>query len=339
MYSRRLKPSACAAFVLLSSCTSGGGSSGGAGEQAAVLERFADIPSLQVTADPAGVVYATVPQGAPSPGPTQQAALLYSLPAQGQAKSASVSMVNPGGLGSDAAGNVYFTETRSCAMHSCDADAKRVAADGTVTTISGVGDTIDGQPAAIGTLAGIAGDARGNVYIVDFNVIRKLASDGTQSTFAGDQLRCAEVDGKGALASFCGPQGLAVDAVGNLFVADRAGNTIRRITPEGDVTTVAGVPMVAGSADGPASSATFDRPSQVAVDANGNLYVADTGNALIREISPSGMVTTVAGTRGARGFTPGPLPGVLDPPGSIALHGSDLYFAMPTAVGRIANLR
>lgn len=337
MHLWRLKPAACTAFVLLASCTSGG-SGGAAGQQAATLERFADIPSLQVSVDPAGVVHATVPQGPPTQGPTQQAALLYDVSAQGQAKSTSVSMVNPGGLASDAAGNVYFTETRSCVTHFCDADSKGVAADGTVTRIAGVGDTIDGQPGTIGTLAGIAVDAQGSIYIVDFNRIRKLARDGTQSTFAGDPLRCAEVDGKGALASFCGPQGLAVDALGNVFVADRAGDTIRRITPEGDVTTIAGVPMVAGSADGPASSATFDRPSQVAVDANGNVYVADTGNALIREISASGMVTTLAGTRGAQGFTPGPLPGVLDPPGSIALHGSDLYIAMPTAIGRITNL-
>jgi DNA-binding beta-propeller fold protein YncE len=132
---------------------------------------------------------------------------------------------------------------------------------------------------------------------------------------------------------------LAFDAAGNLYVADQFGDTIRKIAPDGTVTTIAGMALVAGSVDGPASSATFNAPSAVAVDSSGVLYVADTGNALIRKIDLSGNVSTLAGTRGAQGFTPGPLPGVIDPPTRLALFGKDLYFTMDNAVGVVRNAR
>jgi hypothetical protein len=110
------------------------------------------------------------------------------------------------------------------------------------------------------------------------------------------------------------------------------------VTLSGFVTTIAGVPLVAGDADGPAASATFSGPRQAVADASGNVYVADASNALIRKISPSGQVSTVAGTRGARGFSPGPLPAVLDPPLALALVGRSLFIATTAGVRVIRNL-
>src|SRR5262249_357828 len=118
-----------------------------------------------------------------------------------------------------------------------------------------------------------------------------------------------------------------------------------KVAPDGTVTTIAGRPFIAGTADGPASSATFNFPSAVAVDASGVIYVADTNNpavadtsnALIRRIDPSGNVTTAPGTRRSTGFTPGSLPGIIDPPTGLALSGRNLYFTMDNALGAVRN--
>ncbi len=114
------------------------------------------------------------------------------------------------------------------------------------------------------------------------------------STFAGSG-STGTVDGVGSAASFNNPAGMAVDSHGNLFVADSANNTIRKITPNAVVTTFAGIPGVSGFTNGPGSSAMFDNPSDIAIDANDNLYVADSFNNQIRKITPDAIVTTFAG--------------------------------------------
>jgi sugar lactone lactonase YvrE len=156
---------------------------------------------------------------------------------------------------------------------------------------------------------GLVIDRAGNLFVADAgenNRIRKIAPNGVVSTIAGGREGFA--DGAAGDAAFNTPSGLAIDHAGNLFVADTANHAIRRITPQGAVTTLAGTGQ-AGYRDGAAGQAQFNGPVGVAVDAAGNVYVADTYNDRIRKITIDGEVTTLAG---------GAEPGFLDGPGATA---------------------
>lgn len=145
---------------------------------------------------------------------------------------------------------------------------------------------------------GIALDPAGNLYVADAggsNRIRRIGADGVVSTLAGGSEGFA--DGIGAAAAFNTPSGLARDAAGNLYVADTGNHAIRKITPQGQVTTLAGTGS-AGYRDGDAAQAQFDAPIGVAVDAAGKVYVADTYNDRIRVIGTDAMVSTLAGGDG-----------------------------------------
>lgn len=123
------------------------------------------------------------------------------------------------------------------------------------------------------------------------------------STFAGAG-GPGYYDEKGELSAFSGPKGLVVDASGNVFVVDQGNQCIRKITPDGVVTTVAGKAGIGGYADGTGTAALFNNPAFIAKDGSGNLYVTDAGNNVIRKISSSGVVTTIAGS-GTYGFADG----------------------------------
>ncbi|MEO7211458.1 NHL repeat-containing protein [Mucilaginibacter sp.] len=172
---------------------------------------------------------------------------------------------------------------------------------GTVSTFAGevAGGFLDGSGAAalFGNPMGIATDAAGNIYVADsFNsAIRKIGTDGKVTTIAGNG-NLGLVNGTAEVAQFYSPSALAVDATGNVYVADRGNNAIRKITPAGVVTTFAGNGE-AGYTDGTGSAAYFNTPTGIAVDAAGNVYVADNGNNIIRKITPAGVVTTIAGSR------------------------------------------
>jgi hypothetical protein len=150
---------------------------------------------------------------------------------------------------------------------------------------------------------GVAVDLAGNVYVADKlnSLIRVISSGGVVTTLAGSGVQ-GHHDATGTLATFDQPEGVAVDSMGNVFVADTTNDTIRRITPGGSVSTYAGIALTPGSTNSGtvATLATFTTPSAVAVDSTGNVYVADTGNNIIRKIAPGsgatvgGVVTTFA---------------------------------------------
>src|SRR5262249_31031762 len=147
--------------------------------------------------------------------------------------------------------------------------------------------------AQFNTPSGIAIDKSGNLIIADTsnNRIRKLSADGKVSTLAGSGA-VGHKDGPALEAEFDGPIGVAVDKRGNVFVADSYNDLIREITADGRVITIAGIGS-AGFIDGNASIAAFNTPSGVAVDEQGNLLVADTGNSAIRKVTAQGEVSTV----------------------------------------------
>jgi sugar lactone lactonase YvrE len=190
--------------------------------------------------------------------------------------------------------------------------AETMAGDGAPGFRDGTGST-----ARFADPFGLVVDALGRVYVSDAgenNRIRRIDPDGAVTTIAGGEEGFA--DGLGSAAAFHTPSGLAIDASGHLYVADTGNHAIRRITPEGHVTTIAG-DGEPGDRDGPGHSARFNGPVGIAVTTDGTIMVADTYNDRIRRITPGGQVTTVAG---------GPGPGYRDGP------AGDALFDTPCAV-------
>jgi sugar lactone lactonase YvrE len=179
---------------------------------------------------------------------------------------------------------------------------RRITRTGIVKTIAGSDEGFRDGPAdsaMFNTPSGIALTRKGEIIVADTtnNRIRRIGRDGIVSTVAGSGER-GHQDGAAGRASFDGPIGIAVDRLGNIFVADTYNDCIRKITANGDVATVAGA-GVPGFKDGEPDSALFDTPCGVAVDTSGNLFVSDTGNNAVRKISATGEVATFAG--GSRG--------------------------------------
>lgn len=202
--------------------------------------------------------------------------------------------------------NARFTQPRSVAVDPagnvfvCDynnEDIRKITPAGVVTTIAGQGfagyqDGM-GTGAAFDAPTGIVADASGNLFVTDLSNgrIRKITANGLVSTFAGNG-GDGYSDGTGTAAEFNLPKGIAIDASGNLYITDSGSNRIRKITPAGVVTTVAGDGQD-GNADGPAAKAEFYDPGDIVVDNSGNLYVADVANDAIRKITPDGVVSTI----------------------------------------------
>jgi hypothetical protein len=206
-------------------------------------------------------------------------------------------------LAVDSAGNLYLGEDYAAPRSRID----KVTPAGEVTTLaSGLGNPKGGSH------LGVAVDSLGNVYVADAinHTILKITQAGVV-TLAGRAPSASEdpfqagsyADAVGSAARFNFPNGLAVDSVGDVVVADSENAMIRKVTPDGVVTTLAGATGMFGSADGLGSAARFNFPYGVAVDRAGNAYATDSG--AIRRVTPAGVVTTVAGTAGAFGSADG----------------------------------
>ncbi len=202
---------------------------------------------------------------------------------------------NPQGIVVDANGNIFVSDTYNNYI-------RKITPQGTTSLIAGNGNIGLINGAAINAQfygpQGMAFDANNNLYVADAgnNVIRKITQDGNVSTFAGIGIGGYH-DGSGPLFSyFKNPSAIAFDAKGNMYIADKANNAIRKVTVAGLDSTIAGSANGSpGYADATGTSAAFRQPYALVIDASGNIYVADQGNSAIRKVTPAGVVTTIAG--------------------------------------------
>jgi uncharacterized protein (TIGR03437 family) len=212
------------------------------------------------------------------------------------------------GIAVDKQGNIYITDTASGKI-------RKVNAAGIISTFAGTGTpgfSGDGGPATSAqldgssTFTGIAADASGNVYISDATkgIVRKINSAGIITTIAGNgSPGFAGDNGPATAAQLQDPQGLAVDASGNLYIADNRNNRVRKVNAAGVITTVAGNGNAVASGDGGlATAAAAPGPASVALDAAGNLYIAE-GGTDIRKVDTAGKISTVAGQNQVRNFS------------------------------------
>lgn len=218
----------------------------------------------------------------------------------------------PAGVAVDVAGNVYISDYSSNVV-------RMVNTAGIISTIAGTGvagysgDGVMATDAKLNHPYGLAVDVSGNVFIADAgnNVIRKVATDGTISTVAGNGfgagmgLGAGAYTGDGGLAadaSFNFPEGVAVDLAGNLYIADAKNNVVRKVGANDTVSTIAGTGVAGYSGDGGAAvAARLNHAAGVAVDAIGNVYIADQNNYTVRKVSSTGIITSYAGN-GAAGY-------------------------------------
>jgi hypothetical protein len=185
---------------------------------------------------------------------------------------------------------------------------RKISAAGVITTFAGTGGPVvkgavqEGQPAAtahVGSISGVAADAKGDTFLADPDnaCIWKVGPGGDITRFAGNGQIGSAGDGGSALqAQLYTPWGLALDNAGNLYIADENAHRVRKVSVSGIISTVAGNGVRGFSGDGGrATSASLDLPQSVAVDSQGDLYIADRGNDRVRMVSPDGVITTVAG--------------------------------------------
>jgi sugar lactone lactonase YvrE len=199
----------------------------------------------------------------------------------------------------DNSGNIYIADSGNHRI-------RKITSSGVVSTLAGSG--VAGFANGTSSVAkfwnpsGVAVDSNGNVYVADTSnhLIRKITTSGVVSTFAGTG---SSGYADGTIAQFNTPLGLAVDTNGNVYVADQQNYRVRKITPAGVVSTLAGS-GINGFADGIGTAAKFSLFEHIAVDAAGNIYVADDYNNRIRKITSTGTVTTIAGS-GASGYSDG----------------------------------
>ena len=249
----------------------------------------------------------------------------------------SAAMISPNVVAVDSSGNIFISDTGNYVIRMV------TKSTGVITTVAGTGESGysgDGglaTSAELSTVEGIAVDASGNIYISDTDndrVRMVTMSTGIITTVAGGGYYGFDVNGQLATSATLGsPQGLAIDASGNLYIATRSKEAIRMVTKStGTISTVAGSGTSGFSGDGGlATSAKLKYVDGVAVDASGNIYIADGGNSRIRKVTKStGIITTLAGD-GASGYTgdggPGSLARLNSPDGVAVDASGNVYIA------------
>src|SRR3569832_2214824 len=244
---------------------------------------------------------------------------------------------HPEGVALSQQSNLYIADASNYTI-------RKITSLGEVSTIAGKSGTAgnaDGSASSALFRAPryVAVDAQENLYLPDGNAVRRISAAGIVTTQAGATVAAGSSDGVVIAARFNHPQGISLAADGMLYVADRDNYIIRRVSPSGEVTTVAGSPGINGSADGTGMAAQFFAPQSIAADSAGNLYVADAflfdrmclcgANVLIRKIAPNGEVTTLAGTSKVYGSADGTGPAARFnlPLGIASSSSGELYVA------------
>ncbi|HMH20175.1 MAG TPA: hypothetical protein VK563_00295 [Puia sp.] len=249
--------------------------------------------------------------------------------------SAAAQFFYPAGVAVDTSGNVYVADSGNQRI-------RKITTSGQVSTLAGSGlqgfAEGPGSSARFNSPGGIAVDTIGNIYVADTNNhrIRKISPSGLVSTLAGNGME-GFANGPGIFAQFSSPSGVAVDLSGTLYVADGNNHRIRMITLAEGVTTLAGSGIM-GFAEGAGAQASFNTPAGVAVDATGNVYVADRSNFRIRTITPSGTVSTLAGNGAAQWMDGPPQTAAFNLPCGIAVNAAGNFIIADTANNRIRTI-
>jgi sugar lactone lactonase YvrE len=232
----------------------------------------------------------------------------------------------PQGLAVSSTGTVYIADTANSTI-------RAMTGAGVVSTLAG--SASDGSANGVTSSArlyapqNVAVDSTSNLYVADTqnSVIRKITGLGTVSILAGTAGVFGSAEGTGPSVQFSGPQGVAVDSSGNVYVADTGNSTIRKLTSGGTSSTLAGSAGNPGNADGTGTTVQFNAPAGVAADGSGNVYVADTWNHTIRKLTSGGVSSTLAGQAGTFGSFDGTNSGArFNCPTGVAVDGSgNLY--------------
>ncbi|KAA1242474.1 IPT/TIG domain-containing protein [Aquimarina sp. RZ0] len=242
---------------------------------------------------------------------------------------------NPRSMTRDSEGNIIVADFEAHKIRKINLSA------GSVETIAGTGDfglvNGDGSIAQFSSPLGLTIDASDNIYVTEFGnaTIRKITPDNTVSTLVGTGV-VGFVDGPPDVAQINFTSGMEIDSDGNIIFADSGNHSIRKVTPAGVVTTIAGTGE-AGDVNGEGSVAQFSAPLDVDIDSEGNIYVVDFSNSKIKVITPDGMVSTYAGT-GETGFMDGiPSIATFNNPRSLFIDQNDLIYVITDDSIRLIN--